>query len=202
MANISDFADIWTTLMLGCDGWAIESTDPPMRWDDHPAHKPKPIKTSYPLLFISNTADPVTPLKAGVKMAHKFVDAGLIEQKTEGHCSLSAASGCTIQKIKDYLKEGKVPSPPEWGPEGREIEEGKWERCERDEWPWAAFDAERWLDSQLATRRARGMSVEQVMQEARQLRAWRRTREQARDLMSFFGVRMLPSIPHHLRLRK
>jgi hypothetical protein len=194
MANTSDFADIWTTALLGCDGWAIESTDPPMRWDDHPAHKPKPIKTSYPLLFISNTADPVTPLKAGVKMARKFVDAGLIEQKSEGHCSLSAASICTIQTIHDYFTAGKVPNPPEWGPAGREIEEGKWKRCERDEWPWAKLDAESWLHSQLVTRGMRDVDVEHVMQEAQRLKAWQHIRERARDFMRFFGFRNLPNL--------
>lgn len=95
MASLSSWADVWMTVMLGCEGWKIKAVDPPMRWDDHPAHKQKPIKTSHPLLFISNTADPVTPLKAGVKMARKFVDAGLVEQHSEGHCSLAAVSKCT-----------------------------------------------------------------------------------------------------------
>jgi pimeloyl-ACP methyl ester carboxylesterase len=136
MAEISSFADVWMTLMIGCDSWSIAATDPPMRWDDHPAHKPKPIKTSFPLLFLSNSQDPVTPLKAGVKMARKFVDAGLVEQHGAGHCSLAAASLCTLKKIRAYLGEGKVPPSPEWGPKGREIEDGKWDRCARDDWPW------------------------------------------------------------------
>lgn len=60
-----------------------------MNWDDHPAHKSKPIKTSFPLLFLSNTLDPVTPLSAAIKMSQKFVDAGLVEQKAMGHCTIS-----------------------------------------------------------------------------------------------------------------
>lgn len=140
MANISSFADVWLTVMLGCEGWGIEAVDPPMRWDDHPAHKQKPIKTSFPVLFISNTYDPVTPLKAGVKMAKKFVDAGLIEQKSMGHCSLAAVSLCTISKIKAYFTEGKVPPPPEAGGKGRELEDGKWDRCEANEWPFHPYD--------------------------------------------------------------
>jgi hypothetical protein len=112
MANTSSFADVWMSLMVGCDAWPIESKDPPMRWDDHPAKNPKPIKTSFPVLFVSNTADPVTPLYAGVKMAQKFVDAGLIEQKSEGHCSLAAVSLCTTKKIQAYFLDGKVPPHP------------------------------------------------------------------------------------------
>src|SRR4051794_26213947 len=124
--------------MIGCQGWNIKAVDPPMRWDDHPAHKQKPIKTSHPLLFISNTADPVTPLKAGVKMAKKFVDAGLIEQKSEGHCSLAAVSRCTISKIKAYFGTSKVPPPPT--EDGKEWINGKWEKCEADEWPFHPYD--------------------------------------------------------------
>jgi hypothetical protein len=109
-----------------------------MPWD--PAHKQKPIKTSFPVLFISNTADPVTPLHAGVKMAQKFVDAGLIEQKSMGHCSLSAVSRCTTQKIAAYFTQGKVPPHPVKSGNGRELVDGKWDKCEADEWPFHPFD--------------------------------------------------------------
>ncbi|TVY47845.1 Tripeptidyl aminopeptidase [Lachnellula occidentalis] len=140
MANTSSFADVWMTLMIGCDGWPVESRDPPMRWDDHPAHIPKPIKTSFPLLFVSNTRDPVTPLYAGVKMAQKFVEAGLIEQKSEGHCSLAAVSLCTAKKIGTYFREGKVPPHPVKSDKG--LSDGKWDKCEADSWPWHPYDPE------------------------------------------------------------
>lgn len=139
MSNTSSFADVWMTVMLGCEGWGIEAIDPPMRWDDHPAHKEKPIKTSFPVLFISNTYDPVTPLRAGVNMAKKFVDAGLIEQKSMGHCSLAAVSLCTIRKIRAYFSDGEVPPPPKEGGKGRELEDGQWDRCEADEWPFHPY---------------------------------------------------------------
>ena len=139
MSNVSSWADVWLTVMLGCEGWGIESIDPPMRWDDHPAHKQRPINTSFPLLFISNTYDPVTPLFAGVQMAKKFVGAGLVEQKSMGHCSLAAVSKCTMKAVKAYLKEGKVPPPPKEGGEGRELEDGEWDRCEADEWPFHPY---------------------------------------------------------------
>ena len=142
MSNVSSFADVWLTGMLGCDGWGIEAIDPPMRWDDHPAHKQKPINTSYPVLFISNSADPVTPLWAGVQMAKKFADAGLIEQKSMGHCSLAAVSRCTIGKIRAYFTKGEVPPPPVEGGKGRELVDGKWDRCEADEWPWHPYNGE------------------------------------------------------------
>ncbi|KAL3423755.1 hypothetical protein PVAG01_05502 [Phlyctema vagabunda] len=138
-AHTSSFADTWMSLMVGCDGWGIEAVDPPMRWDDHPSRKQKPIKTAFPVLFLSNRHDPVTPLAAGVKMARKFVDAGLVEQESEGHCSISSTSKCTINKVREYLIDGKVPPHPVPGKEGHELADGKWDRCEADEWPWHPY---------------------------------------------------------------
>jgi hypothetical protein len=139
----SSFSDVWLTVMIGCEGWGIKAVDPPMRWDDHPAHKLKPIKTAHPLLFISNTADPVTPLKAGVRMAKMFVDAGLIEQQSEGHCSIAAVSKCTINKIRAYFTTDEVPSPPVTT--GKNWSDGKWTKCEADEWPFHPYDGAQYL---------------------------------------------------------
>jgi hypothetical protein len=146
IANTSRYADVWMSLMIGCDAYDITPTDPPMRWDDHPSHRQTPINTSYPLMFLSNTADPVTPLFAGVKMARKFVGAGLLELQSEGHCSLAAASRCTLKKVRRYFEEGVVPARPERGPKGQEIEGGVWDRCEADEEPWMPFDSDAWIE--------------------------------------------------------
>lgn len=131
LANISSWADVWLSVMLECEGWSIKAVDPPMRWDDHPAHTRKLINTSFPLLFVSNTLDPVTPLAAGLKMAKKFNGAGLIEQQSEGHCSISCVSLCTITKLRAYFTEGIVPPPPT---------DDEWVKCAADEWPWHPYD--------------------------------------------------------------
>ncbi|KUJ21744.1 alpha/beta-hydrolase [Mollisia scopiformis] len=130
ISNYSSFADVWMTVMIGCDSWGVSPVDPPMRWDDHPAHKRKPINTSFPVLFVSNTYDPVTPLSAGIAMAKKFVNAGIVEQKSEGHCSLSAVSKCTINKLRGYFLLGQVPPHP--SKTGHTI-------CEADEWPFHPY---------------------------------------------------------------
>lgn len=188
--------------MLGCEGWKIEAVDPPMRWDDHPAHKLKPIKTSHPLLFVSNTADPVTPLKAGVKMAKKFVDAGLIEQHSEGHCSLAAVSLCTskcslsfeikfsiglfssvisqlltgfhvVNKIRTYFTTGEVPPPPMENE--KDWSRGKWVQCDADEWPFHPYNAADYISTQGAEAKvdSRRLTAMKEMQAAfDKMRVW------------------------------
>ncbi|KAI9051502.1 hypothetical protein LZ554_004548 [Drepanopeziza brunnea f. sp. 'monogermtubi'] len=140
MAQESSWADVWMTVMISCDAYPVQAIDPPMRWDDHPSHRADPITTAFPLLFISNTADPVTPLAAGVKMARKFVDAGLVEQRSMGHCSIAGVSRCTMGKLRAYLREGVIPPHPVRGARGRELIDGKWDRCPADEYPWKPFE--------------------------------------------------------------
>ncbi|KAK8135358.1 hypothetical protein PG984_003298, partial [Apiospora sp. TS-2023a] len=133
MAATSSFADVWMGLMMGCNDWAIEAKDPPMDWDDHPARKPAPINTSFPLLFLTNHYDPVTPLYAALKMTGKFANASIVEQTDGlGHCTLACTSMCTIRHIRAYLNEGKVPRVPDFGDD-----DTKWETCECHEKPWA-----------------------------------------------------------------
>jgi hypothetical protein len=95
------------------------------------------IETSFPVLFLSNTHDPVTPLIAAVKMASKFKDAGLLEQKAQGHCTLSAVSLCTAKIVRDYVREGMVPPPPKF--DGDDYLGGEWTQCDADEQPWQAL---------------------------------------------------------------
>lgn len=195
IANVSRFADVWMAIMVGCNAYNITPTDPPMRWTDHPAHKRRPIKTSFPLLFLSNRADPVTPLYAGVKMARRFVDAGLVEQESEGHCSLAAVSRCTMEWIRGYFEEGKVPDHPKWGTDGKEIETGTWERCEADEQPWKAFNGKAWMEKVEREERQKvheglidpedvQIILEEEGKEAKIMEAWRDSREFTR---AFFG---------------
>lgn len=135
LASYSTYADIWMTLMMGCNGWEIESRDPPMRWDDHPAHKPGPIRTDFPILFMSNHFDPVTPLYAALKMVRKFENASIVEQLAEGHCAESCVSLCTHGHLRAYLNEGKLPPAPRFdGPNS-----GEWTQCECREKPWKSL---------------------------------------------------------------
>ncbi|KAI2464871.1 alpha/beta-hydrolase [Annulohypoxylon bovei var. microspora] len=138
MANFSSFADVWMNVgfNLGCNGWDIETKDPPMRWDDHPAHKQEPIETSFPVLFLSNHFDPVTPLRSALKMTRKFSQASIIEQKAEGHCTVSCISLCTIGHIQAYLDKGILPPAPKFDSD----DEGEWTTCACDEKPWKSLN--------------------------------------------------------------
>ncbi|TGJ86163.1 hypothetical protein E0Z10_g2612 [Xylaria hypoxylon] len=141
-ASYSWFADVWfgTEPALGCNGWEIESKDPPMRWDDHPAHKPALIETSFPILVLSNTLDPVTPLSHALEMTRKFANASIVEQDGIGHCSLSCVSGCTIAHLRAYLNEGIVPPPPKFTSDSSN--DGQWPTCQCFDKPWTTSDYE------------------------------------------------------------
>ncbi|KAJ1329501.1 alpha/beta hydrolase [Microdochium nivale] len=134
MGSFSRFADIWIGLMMGCNHWPIEARDPPMRWDDHPAYKQKPIVTSFPVLFLSNSLDPVTPLYAALKMTRKFANASIVEQDAEGHCTISCVSSCTVLHIRRYLLDGVLPPQPRF--DG--ADDGNWAKCVCEYKPWGS----------------------------------------------------------------
>nr|POE65646.1 putative hydrolase [Quercus suber] len=135
LANTSSFADVYMNVVLGCNGWPIKPVQLPLLWESFSTNA---IKTSFPLLFVSNSYDPITPLRSGLKMAQKFDRAGFLEMQGEGHCSLAEISICTISKIRAYFREGTIPPAPRLG-NGGNLRDGIWERCETDEWPWQPF---------------------------------------------------------------
>ena len=116
--------------MMQCSGWDLSA---PNQTPRNPWKSVKPIDTANPVLFLSNTYDPVTPLRAAVKMALKFKGAGLLEQEAQGHCTISAVSRCTANVIREYLATGEVPPPPKGFDDQYR---GDWKRCDADEYPW------------------------------------------------------------------
>ncbi|KAG6807571.1 hypothetical protein H0H93_001440, partial [Arthromyces matolae] len=72
---------------------------------------PFEANTSFPILVVGNTADPVTPLWAAKKTAKGFPSAVVLTQDSPGHCSLAAPSVCTQIHIRNYFINGRLPPP-------------------------------------------------------------------------------------------
>ncbi|KAF2872346.1 TAP-like protein-domain-containing protein [Massariosphaeria phaeospora] len=70
---------------------------------------PSADSTSNPILFIGNTLDPVTPLRAAEKMSKLFGGARLLTQNSVGHGFMSADSSCTMGYVQQYLKDASLP---------------------------------------------------------------------------------------------
>jgi hypothetical protein len=102
-------------------------------WKIRPAEKFKgpfgPTNTSFPLLVIGNTADPVCPLASAKKMSKYFKGSVLLTVDTPGvsrlfalarssqadtrvqHTSLAATSPCSSLAMRSYIRDGVLPKP-------------------------------------------------------------------------------------------
>lgn len=67
--------------------------------------------TSFPILFIGNIADNVTPLLSAHNNSERFPGSVVLVQKSYGHCTLAAPSTCSAQVINAYFQNGTLPEP-------------------------------------------------------------------------------------------
>jgi pimeloyl-ACP methyl ester carboxylesterase len=67
------------------------------------------VNTSHPVLFIGNTADPVTPGLFAREMAKGFDGAVALMQDSGGHTSASVFSYCTTGYLRRYFQTGELP---------------------------------------------------------------------------------------------
>ncbi|KAF8816535.1 hypothetical protein BYT27DRAFT_7182119 [Phlegmacium glaucopus] len=103
MSKKSEFGKIWSVMVANCAGW-------PKFPKDH-FQGPFVANTSYPMLVIGNTADPVTPLWAAKKMSRGFNNSVVLTQNSAGHTSISSPSLCTAKHVRQYFADGKLPEP-------------------------------------------------------------------------------------------
>ncbi|UNI14096.1 hypothetical protein JDV02_000768 [Purpureocillium takamizusanense] len=66
--------------------------------------------TSFPILYIGNMADNVTPLGSARNNSALFPSSVVLVQKSYGHCSLAAPSTCTVKHIRAYFQNGTLPA--------------------------------------------------------------------------------------------
>ncbi|KAJ7499674.1 TAP-like protein-domain-containing protein [Mycena latifolia] len=103
MREMSEWADVWEPIRMGCLAW------PGFPKDNF--RGPFIANTSFPLLLVGNTADPVTPLWSAYKMSKGFNGSVVLTQDSTGHCSISGPSICTQKHIRKYFLEGSLPEP-------------------------------------------------------------------------------------------
>ncbi|KAJ4338850.1 hypothetical protein N0V95_007948 [Ascochyta clinopodiicola] len=94
--------DVWAMLKMKCIAWRIRAS--------YKFEGEFGANTSNPILFVSNTADPVTPLRSGRLMQSKFPNSALLVNDQAGHCSFSVTNLCAYDRIKAYFQTGALPS--------------------------------------------------------------------------------------------
>lgn len=63
-----------------------------------------------PMLIVSNTHDPITPLKSGLLINSLMPNSSpIVIQNGPGHCSLAMPSLCTIKQVREYFDSGVIP---------------------------------------------------------------------------------------------
>ncbi|CAE7202493.1 hypothetical protein PTNB73_05715 [Pyrenophora teres f. teres] len=91
----------WSMLAMRCAGWKIHAK--------YSFAGPVGGETSHPILFISNTADPVTPLLSGRYMHSQFPGSGFLVSDHAGHCSISSSDPCLFSHVRRYFQTGMLP---------------------------------------------------------------------------------------------
>ncbi|KIY61220.1 alpha/beta-hydrolase [Cylindrobasidium torrendii FP15055 ss-10] len=107
--KFSSFSDILLTTETAC-GLSVWKVRPEATFRD-----PGPIaadNTSFPILFIGNTLDPVTPLSARAKtVSANFPGSVVLTQNSGGHSSVTSPSSCSRKYVMDYFLKGSLPEP-------------------------------------------------------------------------------------------
>ncbi|SJL15399.1 uncharacterized protein ARMOST_18896 [Armillaria ostoyae] len=99
--GISIAADFLMEQRIQCSGWKFHREG---RFTG-----PVGGNTSYPILLIGNTADPVTPLSAAKKTSSAFPGSVVLTQNSSGHTSAFASSECTHAYVQAYFQNGTLP---------------------------------------------------------------------------------------------
>jgi hypothetical protein len=106
-----EFATYWSKIRLACKGWRIR---PKYRFTGPwvtPEADPSLVKgkPAAPILFVSSTIDPVTPLRMAKAAREGHPGSGLLVQANVGHGTVGTAGQCRDNYINKYLEHGETP---------------------------------------------------------------------------------------------
>ncbi|PPQ71711.1 hypothetical protein CVT26_007628 [Gymnopilus dilepis] len=98
--HISKFFSEVVGIRTMCSGWPF-----------HPNNFKGPIggNTSFPMMLIGNTADPVTPVALAMKTSKSFPGSVVLTQDSPGHTSFTSPSECTLGHVQQYFVNGTLP---------------------------------------------------------------------------------------------
>ncbi|KAL9119270.1 MAG: hypothetical protein Q9187_004176 [Circinaria calcarea] len=97
----SRFGDKFALWELACLGYSIR---PKWRFTG-----PFGAKTAHPILFVSQSFDPVTPLEYAFRASKLFPGSTVLETLGYGHCTMALPSLCTARHIRRYFQTGHLP---------------------------------------------------------------------------------------------
>ena len=98
------FGDRWASIVFPCKGYDSFTR---AKW-----RFPGPFgaKTAHPILFVSQSLDPVTPLRNAVAAAGLFPGSVYAETEGAGHCTLAMPSLKGFMAIRKYFATGEMPA--------------------------------------------------------------------------------------------
>ncbi|KAG8958665.1 hypothetical protein FRC03_008920 [Tulasnella sp. 419] len=108
LLEISPTGESWAVWAGFCRHWKVEPFE---RYAGPWTVEEGLERTKFPILFVSMTADPVTPLPSAQRMNAAFGNdsSTLLIQQGYGHTSLAQPSLCTAKTIREYFVRGMVP---------------------------------------------------------------------------------------------
>lgn len=65
--------------------------------------------TKNPILYISNTVDPATPIDNSIKWSPKYIGSQILTIEAVGHTSMAARNSCANAKIGKFFQTGELP---------------------------------------------------------------------------------------------
>ncbi|EXJ80513.1 hypothetical protein A1O1_08658 [Capronia coronata CBS 617.96] len=105
---------IWAEIILHCIHWPAAVRPAPENRFTGPfqSNLSDYDPRGSPLLFIGNTADPVTPLRNALKMSERHEGSVVVTQDVPGHCAGDVnPSVCTFEILKTFFRDGILPKP-------------------------------------------------------------------------------------------